>query len=295
MIRPLLAPALALLGTLAPAAAQAIIAQSSGLANPAQVIDFGANLYPNFQPVTTEFAGITISHASYFTTGVSNNLVGGFLTNNFSAGQPNLLSIVFAAPITDLSFVYHQISTAAPSNIRAMLQGVVVDSFSGTWNQFQTNNYFGFTNIVFDELQIDFQADFNVDTLAFNPAGSTAASCTTFNGTGVNPNACTCVNTPVLGTTWQAAIASTPTTIANVMFYAPGGPIAAVPFLGGELLVSPTPAPVGFTTGSTFAIPIPSATSWIGTDLTFQGLRLDVIAGTPTLVLLNGVYLVIGT
>jgi hypothetical protein len=295
MARSLLVPTLALLGTLAPVAAQAIIAQPSGLANPAQVIDFGANLYPNFQPVSTEFAGITITHASYFTTGISNNLVGGFLTNNFSAGQPNTLRIDFAAPISDLSFVYHQIGTWAPTTIRAILQGVTVDSFSGTWNQYQTNNYFGFTNTVFDTLEVDFIGDFNVDTLEFNPAGSTTASCTSFNGSGINPVDCSCVNTPVLGTTWQAAIATTPTTVLTLLFYAPGGASAPLPIFGGELLIQLSPSPIGFTSTGSFSLAIPSATTWIGTDLTFQGLRLEAVGPGLGIVPLNGLYLVIGT
>lgn len=155
--------------------AQAIIAQSSGLANPDQVIDFGANVLPNFTPVTTQFAGITVSHASYFTISSSNNLVGGFLTNDFS-GAPDTLRIRFAAPISDLSFAYHQVGSGSPSHFRALLGGVVVDSFSNTSDQFQPNNYFGFKNRVFDELQLDFVIDFNLDTLAFNLAGPTVAS-----------------------------------------------------------------------------------------------------------------------
>lgn len=150
--------------------AQAIIAQSSGIPNPDHVIDFGANLFPNFTNITTQIPGITVTHARYFTTGVSNNLVGGFLTNDFS-GAPDTLSIKFAAPISDLSFVYHQIGTWAPTDFRAMLGTVVVASFSNLSDQYQPNNYFGFTNIVFDELQLDFISDFNVDTLAFNDAG----------------------------------------------------------------------------------------------------------------------------
>jgi hypothetical protein len=174
MLRPLFALA-SLTLALAPARAQAIIAQNSGITNPDHVIDFGANLFPNFTPVSTQFAGITITHARYFTTGVSNNLVGGFLTNDFS-GPPDTLRIEFATPISDLSFVYHQISTSQPSNFRALLNNVVVDSFSNLSDQFQTNNYFGFTNVEFDELQIDFVSDFNVDTLAFNDAGPAISS-----------------------------------------------------------------------------------------------------------------------
>ena len=166
--------------------AQAIIAQSSGLTNPNHVIDFGANLYPNFTNITTQFAGITVTHARYYTTGVATNLVGGFLTNDFS-GAPDTLKIRFASPIRDLSFVYHQIGTSGPSAFRAMLGNVVVDSFSNASNQSQTNNYFGFTNIVFDELQLDFVGDFNVDTLAFNDANQPPiAYCTA----GTTTNGC---------------------------------------------------------------------------------------------------------
>ena len=179
------------------ARADRIIAAGSGLASPDAVVDFGANLLPNFTPVTTEFPPLTLSHASYFTTGVSNNLVGGFLTNDFS-GTPNTLRIQFAEPVSDVSFVYHQISTTGPSTFRALLGGVVVDSFQNLSNQTQPNNYFGFTNLVFDTVELDFVADFNVDTVAYNLAGSgepgsvyctgdgsgSVCPCAAFGGTG---------------------------------------------------------------------------------------------------------------
>ncbi|MEO6594832.1 MAG: hypothetical protein ABIP94_08780 [Planctomycetota bacterium] len=274
------------------AAAQAIIAQNSGLANPGQVIDFGANVLPNFAPVTNQFPFITVSHASYFTTGMSNNLVGGFLTNDFS-GLPNTLRIVFAVPLTDLSFVYHQIGNTGPSVVRAMLQGVTVDSFSGTWVQSQPNNYFGFTNTLFNELQIDFVGDFNVDTLAFNAPSN--ASCGYYNGTNVNPIDFTCLTLPVLGTTWQGAIATNANTLLTMLAYGPGGLLnPAVPLFGGELLIQFSPSPVLFTGAGSYSIAIPAASSWIGTALTFQGVRLDLVAGTPTIVPLNAIELVLG-
>lgn len=272
--------------------AQAIIAQYAGLTTPAQVVDFGAGVLPNFTPVSNQFPGLTITHASYFTTGVSNNLVGGFLTNNFSAGLPNTLRIQFATPITDLSFVYHQISTQSPSVIRAVFQGVTVDSFTGTWNQSQPNNYFGFTNTVFDELQIDFVADFNVDTLAFNPVG--AAACQYWNGSGVNPADFTCGTLPQIGTTWQGTVATNPNTAWTALVFAPGGFAAPTPLFGGELLV-PQTGLVGFMGSTSFSWPIPAATSWVGTVWPFQGVRLDVVGGVPTFVPLNAVRLVIGT
>lgn len=276
------------------AGAQAVIAQPAGLANPAQVIDFGANVLPNFTPVSTQFAGLVITHASYFTTGVSNNLVGGFLTNNFSAGLPNTLRIQFASPIQDLTFVYHQISTAQPSVIRAVLGGVTVDSFSGTWNQTQTNNYFGFTNTVFDELQIDFVADFNVDTLAFNPAGTTA-TCVPYNGSGTNPADLSCGSLPQLGTTWTGLVAVNANTLLSALVYAPGGFGAPLPLFGGELLIQPAPSPIAFTGLGSYSLAIPAAPTWAGTALHFQGLRLDLVGGVPTFVPLNALLVTIGT
>jgi hypothetical protein len=273
---------------------QAIIAQASGLPSPAQVIDFGANVLPNFTPVSTEFAGLTITHASYFTTGVSNNLVGGFLTNNFSAGQPNTLRIQFAAPITDCSFVYHQIGQQIPSQFRAMLQGVTMDSFSILWNQTQSNNYFGFTNTALDELQIDFDSDFNLDTLAISPA-LPGGACLSFNGSNVNPVAYSCATLPVLGTTWQGTITTTPNTVLTALVFAPAGVLSApVPLFGGELLVDPSASLIAFTSAGSYSLAIPTGPSWVGVTLASQGVRLEQVGPTLGFVPLNGQQLILG-
>ena len=190
-----------------------IIAQTSGLSGEDHLIDFGANLYPNFTNITNEFPGATFSHARYFTTGSVNNLVGGFLTNDFS-GAPDTFKVLFDTPITDLSFVYHQISTSGPSNFRVLLGGVLVDSFSNTSNQTQPNNYFGFTGLLFDELQLDFQSDFNVDTFAYNDGSPTNPGTPYCFGDGTGANCpCSafgaagqgCANTFGIGATLTAA------------------------------------------------------------------------------------------
>jgi hypothetical protein len=269
--------------------AQAIIAQTAGLPNPQHVIDFGANLYPNFTPITTQFTGITVTHARYFTNNF-NNLVGGFLTNDPS-GAPNTLRIVFGNPIRDLSFVYHQVGTTQPSVFRALLGPTVVDSFSNLSNQYQPNNYFGFTNIQFDELQIDFDVDFNIDTLAFNDAGAT---CRVRNGTGVNPLAFTCTTRPIQGQNWLSQIAGNANTLAAFIAFAPGGPHPGFPLLGGEVLVQINPAPVLVSGPGSFAVAIPTGSMWTGYQVATQGARLDDVNSTPTFVLLNALDLVLG-
>jgi hypothetical protein len=271
--------------------AQAIIAQNSGLANPGHVIDFGANLFPNFTPVSTEFPGITVTHARYFTTGVSNNLVGGFLTNNPLVGLPNTLSIAFAIPIHDLTFVYHQIGTTQASVFRAMLGGATVYSFSYLWNQNQPNNYFGFTGITFDELQIDFVGDFNVDTLAYNGA---AASATIRNGIGINPVEYTASNLPVIGTTWQCSIPTNANTLATIVVLAPGGPHPGFPYLFGEVLVQLTPMPILVTGLGPHSFAIPNVASLAGLPAATQGVRVESVGSTQIIVLLNALDLVLG-
>ena len=271
-------------------AAQPLIAQMSGLTSPGHVIDFGANLYPNLTVITTQFAGITVTHARYYTTGNFLHLSGGFLTNDFS-GAPDTLRIVFASPIRNLSFVYHQIGLGQPSVFRAVLAGTVVDSFSYTSNQMQLNNYFGFTNRVFDELQLDFVSDFNFDTLAFDDLG---AACRFRNGSGINPPDYSCITTPVLGSTWIGAIASTAGTITTFLAFAPGGPHPGTPLLNGELLVQVSPPVVAVQSPGGFAIPIPNGSSWLGFTVATQGVRLDNQGGVPTFVLLNAIDLVLG-
>lgn len=274
----------------APVAAQAIIAQMSGLTNADHVIDFGANVLPNFTPVSNQFPGLTITHACYFTTGVSNNLVGGFLTNDGS-GAPNTLRIQFANPIHDLTFVYHQVGPALASAFRAMLGPTQVFSFSYASAQNQPNNYFGFTGITFDELQLDFIGDFNVDTLAFNDNG---AACRARNGNNINPNDFTFSTRPVLGQNWMCQIATDPNTISTGILFAPGGASAPTPLLNGELLVQLAPAPALVHGPGSYSIPIPGDPSWLGFQVSTQGLRFQVVGPTVGLVFTNALDLRLG-
>lgn len=278
---------------IAAAPAQAIVAATTGIPDPARVVDFGANVLPNFAPVTTQFTGVTVSNASYFTLGGSSlGLSGGFLTKVLTSTS-STMSLQFGGPVTDASFVYHQAGTGSPTTIRALLGGTVVDSFSGTWSQYQPNNVFGFTNIVFDEIQIDYVIDFNLDNLAFNPIG--AARCPSYNGSGVNLAGFLCTSLPLLGTTWQGTVVTTPNTLLTLLAYAPLGIGAPIPVFGGELLLTPSAGDVLFPGTGSYSLPIPNSSSWTGVQFTFQGVRIDSIGGVPTIVPMNVRTLVLGT
>jgi hypothetical protein len=280
----------ALVAPLVPA--QAIIAQPSGLGSPARLIDFGTALLPDGTPVSTQFAGLTISHASYFTTTTLNNVAGGHLADDPAAAPPATLSIRFAQPVGSVSFVYHQIGTQAPSTIRARLQGLTVDSFNIVWNETQPNNFFGFAKTALDEVQIDFVGNFRLDALAFDPVGG--AACFPYNGNNVNPPSFGCVTLPVLGATWQSSIFNTPDTLFTALVYAPAGLGQPMPLSGGELLLSTAQPLVAFTGTTNYSFAVPAASSWVGTRLVFQGVRFDRVQGSPTLVPLNAMMVMLG-
>ncbi|HEX5050903.1 MAG TPA: hypothetical protein VFZ65_03945 [Planctomycetota bacterium] len=284
---------LAVVATFGSAAAQSILAATSGLLTPARLIDFGAGLFPDATPLSTEFAGLTLSHASYFTAPApNNNVISGFLANDASAGPPDTLRIHFAQTISDVSFVYHQVGASLPSTIRALHQGLTVDSFSVVWNETLPNNFFGFVEIALDEVQIDFVGDFRLDSLAFNPVGG--AAWFPFNGNNVNPPSFGCVALPVLGETWQGTIFNTPNTLLTAIAYAPAGLGSPLPLFGGELLLNPAQPLVVMTGTTNYSLAIPAAASWVGTTLALQGLRLELVGGTPSIVPLNAMLLMVG-
>jgi hypothetical protein len=290
----LLATAVAFLAPLAPAFAQALIAQPWGLQLPARLIDFGAGMFPDATPISMQFPGVTFSHASYFTAAApNNNVAGGFLANDFAAGPPDTMAIRFATSVSDVSFVYHQIGTQAPTTIRAKYQGATVDFFTILWNETSPNNFFGFLTCWVDAVEIDFVGNFRIDSLAYNPVF--AAGCHPYNGSGVNPAGFGCATLPVLGGTWHATVFNTPNTVLTALMYSPVGLLAPpVPLFGGELLVNPSQAFTAFVGTTNYMFAIPSLSSLAGSTLVFQGLRLDVDSGSPTLVPLNAMLVMLG-
>ncbi|HEX6813011.1 MAG TPA: hypothetical protein VF384_15405 [Planctomycetota bacterium] len=284
----------ALLAPLAPTAAQAIIAAPWGLQLPTRFVDLGAGMFSDATPVSTQFAGLTFTNASYFTAAApNNNVAGGHLRRDFTATGPDTLILKFAHSVSDVTFVYHQIGTQAPTTIRAKYLGFTFDSFTIQWNETQPNNFFGFAGCWLDEVQIDFVGDFRLDSLAYNP--TFGASCNYHNGSGINPPGFDCVTMPILGGTWHGRVANTPNTLLTALVYSPVGLLVpGAPLFGGELVVNPSGAFVAFVGTTDHMLPIPSsASSWLGTQLVFQGLRLENLGGSLTFQLLNAQLLII--
>jgi hypothetical protein len=95
-----------------------------------------------------------------------------------------------------------------------------------------------------------------------------SASCTSRNGSNINPVALSCTTLPVLGTTWSLAVTSGPQTVLTGVFFSTA-PLTPTPLLGYELLIALPIAEMPTT------FPLPSAMKFLGIELFLQGLRVD--------------------
>lgn len=117
-------------------------------------------------------------------------------------------------------------------------------------------------------------------------------SCTFRNGSGVNPAAFSCVTLPVLGGTWTANVAATPTTLLTGLFISQGA-IPAFPLGAYELLVDPFTwfDVLGYVTHT---VAVPSSPQFLGYDAFVQGVRVEVVGPDLVIELTNAQDLVIG-
>ena len=126
------------------------------------------------------------------------------------------------------------------------------------------------------------------------------ATCLPRNGTGANPTGFSCLDTPKLGTLWQATVeplSPAGPAIATAIVTGLGGPTSGVFFPAGEALILP-PYRFDISSGGTtglHAIPIPGDPGLSGTLVSTQGLRVvQRSSGSTEIVLLNALDLMLG-
>lgn len=118
-----------------------------------------------------------------------------------------------------------------------------------------------------------------------------SASCTQRNGSGLNPVACTCQTLPVIGTSWEIAVAPGPNTLATLAFASPA-PIPGVNVGFGELLIDP--AVVDLPGNGTHTAVLANDPAFLGVEFSVQGLRVDVNGGSLELQLTDAQDAVVG-
>jgi VPDSG-CTERM motif len=154
--------AIALLGTLAfaitTAQVEAVpIHNTTGLASPVTTIDFNASLGDG-TVVTNQYAGLGVTFSPnlvydtiYSGAGIPN--IGGGQLRNFAGTVVDPFSLLFAVDQTEVAFA--MATNPGTSTFSAYLDGVLVESFSAATDVSSSNNFFGFSGIVFDEIRVD--------------------------------------------------------------------------------------------------------------------------------------------
>ena len=120
-----------------------------------------------------------------------------------------------------------------------------------------------------------------------------AASCSLFNGSGVNPTVCSCATAPVLGTTWNLAVTPAANTVLTLLFASVAALPVPVPLFGGEALIAPPAVDLGAGLGL-HAVALPADPQLAGFSLFLQGLRLNNGPSGLQIELTNGQFASLG-
>ena len=140
--------------------AEPIDLSAEGLTEPVSTVHFDEIVIADTALVSTQFAafGVTFLPNMYYRTG-DNPDWANVSGPNLRSGDPevNPFSVHFENALTSAALIAIA-QPPTPATITAKLNGVVVESFETTVSIDNPNNYFGFTDIVFDEIEIAYTA-----------------------------------------------------------------------------------------------------------------------------------------
>lgn len=149
-----------------------------GLAVPESIITFSERTLADTSQVSTEFAdlGVTFLPNLFYRTGDHPDWAS-VEGPNLRTGEPevNPFSIHFGSALASAAFT----SIAQPPTsvtITAKLGGVEIESFETTISIDNPDNYFGFSDIVFDEIEVAYTEDtrLRIDNIQLGPGANLA-------------------------------------------------------------------------------------------------------------------------
>jgi hypothetical protein len=178
----------ALLFAFAPSAQATPIHNNFGLSNPTSTITFQEVVLPDQTQLlnTYQAFGVVFGAGMRYSTlnfGIPNSSPNSAV--NFTFPPPSVFvdpfDVFFVHSLSSAAMVVATSDQAPPSSpnttITALLGGKVVESVAVTTSQSGTDNFFGFTGIVFDEIQIsDVKSGIVVDNIQLGPAVPEPAS-----------------------------------------------------------------------------------------------------------------------
>ena len=140
----------------------ASVSNTFGLSSPASTLTFDEIIFSPGTAINSQYSayGITFSPDTFYDSlkpSTCCNGIDGHYVGNYSPLH-NPFSILFTTPQTAAAFALA--TNEGTSTFTARLAGLDVESFSSPTNlDFSTPYYFGFTGIVFDEINISAGSD----------------------------------------------------------------------------------------------------------------------------------------
>lgn len=158
----------------------ASIINGFGLNNPTQTITFDEIDFPIGTEITTQYSGLGVTFSNLF---VYTEREGSFNLNdnilsNFDitlSGPYGPFSINFLQQQTAVAFAL--ITNEGISTFTALLNGVVIETFNAETQLELTDNFYGFSGILFDEIQVNpggSNTAAGIDNLQLSPLTSTS-------------------------------------------------------------------------------------------------------------------------
>ena len=161
----------------------ASIINGFGLNNPTQTITFDEIDFPIGTEITTQYSGLGVTFSNLFLSTpvrrrpVNFNLHHRILSN-FDAtlsGPFGPFSINFLQEQTAVEFTL--LTNTGISTFTALLNGVVIETFNAETQLELTDNFYGFSGILFDEIQVNpggSNTAAGIDNLQLSPLTSTS-------------------------------------------------------------------------------------------------------------------------
>lgn len=148
-----------------PLSATPINGAATGIAAPEFTIDFETPSLALGTVATSQFAGVTFGTNFEIRDSVEFANITGKYLDDISSGNPG--PIIFDTALKAVSFNLR--SDPGSTTFQAFLGGGLVESFSVATNLTNTSNFYGFENIIFDEIRLSgaVAGGFNLDNLEF--------------------------------------------------------------------------------------------------------------------------------
>jgi hypothetical protein len=156
--------------------ADTINSSPTGLTSPASTITFSEIVLPTATPLSNQYAGLGVTFSPGFTydpqPGIfSTASIGNFVLNQPPAVDP--VSIFFNSAVDAAAFQFIT-NPGDSSTFTALLSGSIVSSFSSPTDLSQL--WFGFSNVTFDQIDINVTQNANgaflLNNLESNPSAA---------------------------------------------------------------------------------------------------------------------------